>query len=84
MATSIDAIRKRLLAEYERRRAARKVGEPKLTLGKLLTDSGLEMDRSTLHRKLHGLAPLSFGEADAIAKPLGLRVKSSASIERAA
>ncbi len=79
MATPIESIRKRLLAEYQRRHRTKK-----LTLGQLLTDSGLEMDRSTLHRKLNGVAPLSLDEADAIARPLGMRVKSSASIERAA
>lgn len=79
---SLQKIQKRLLTEYERVRLARLRKAERFTIADLLDASGLKMDRSTLHRKLHGDAALSVDEATAIGKVLGVRV--SVSVRKAA
>lgn len=86
MAYITARIQKRLLNEFERAKRARKEGEPRLTVERLLARTGLPIDRSTLHRKLHGSAPTTEDEAEAIAGPLGvrLRFRSTVTVRRAA
>jgi transcriptional regulator with XRE-family HTH domain len=40
----------------------------------LLEKSGLDIDRSSLQRKLHGQQPLRVAEAEALASVLGVRI----------
>lgn len=84
VAIHLDAITERLLSEYRRQRKRRPPGSPLFTMARLLERTGLPIDRSTLHRKLHGEAPITIDEAGAVARALGLRMRSSARIERAA
>lgn len=76
----LTPVRKRLLAAYEaevkRTRNDRK--EERMTMARLLRASGLEMDRSTLHRKLHGDKPMTADEAAAIGAALRVRVTVAA------
>ena len=56
-----------LTQQIERARADRK-----LTVAELLRRSGLDIDRSTLHRKLKGETPVTADECQALAACLGL------------
>lgn len=67
------AIQERLLAEYQRRK--RVGGKERLSMARILELSGLDIERSTLHRKLHGTAPMTPDEATAIGRALGYRVR---------
>jgi hypothetical protein len=71
--TSIARVQARLLAEYERQKRHADAANP-VTVGSLLSASGLPLTRSALHRKLHGTLKMSLSEAEAIGKALGVRV----------
>lgn len=45
-----------------------------LSVGELLAKSGLELERSSLQRKLSGDLRLNIEEAEAIAKVLGVKI----------
>jgi len=45
-----------------------------LTIEGLLKATDLTMDRSTLHRKLHGKSPISIKELEELARVFGLRI----------
>lgn len=63
------------MSEYGKRTGRGVPREKRLTMGKLLAATGLDIDRSTLHRKMHGDAPMSLDEAKAIGASLGVKVK---------
>jgi hypothetical protein len=72
-------IQERLLAEYERRRKAG--GKERLSMAAILAKSGLDIDRSTLHRLLHGDGrSMTLDEAVAIGRVLGKRVQVRGSV----
>lgn len=47
-----------------------------MSVGKLREVTGLEIDRSSMSRKIRGVQPMSLDEADAVASVLGLRIKA--------
>lgn len=65
-----DRIRQRLLAEFHKRRDA-----DGWTMDQLRDLSGLEIQRPTIHKKLHGSLGMSLREAEAIGRALGVRVE---------
>lgn len=82
----MEPTRVRLLAEYEAEVVRTKV-EPRakrMTMSRLLKASGLDLDRSTLHRKMYGSTPMTADEAVAIGSALKVRVSVAAKSSRAA
>ena len=45
-----------------------------MSVGELRARSGVDIDRSSMSRKLRGKAPMFIAEAEAVAKVLGLRL----------
>jgi hypothetical protein len=76
--TTTERVRARLLSEFTRRQQLK----PRMTMEKLLRDSGLGMNRSSLHKKLHGDIGLTIDEAQAIGRVLGVTV--TVNVKRAA
>jgi hypothetical protein len=63
----VRTVQEKLLRAFEQTR-------PRMSVGKLTQLSGLEVDRSSMSRKIRGKAPMSVDEAQAVARVLGLRV----------
>ena len=74
--SAMDKARERLLAEYEAavRRTKPEPRNKRMTMARLLEASGLPIDRSTLHRKMYGAAPMTADEAVAIGSVLKVKV----------
>jgi hypothetical protein len=69
--STTERLRTRLLSEFEKKNR-----DGTYPMRKLLEDSGLKFDRSTLYRKLYDPkhSSLTVEEAEAIGKALGVRV----------
>lgn len=82
----MEPARVRLLAEYEAavRRTKVEPRNKRMTMARLLKASGLDLDRSTLHRKMYGDTPMTVDEAVAIGGALNVRVTVAAKSPRAA
>lgn len=63
------------MSEYGKRTGKGVPRDVRLTMGRLLDKCGLDIDRSTLHRKMHGDLPMSVDEAKAIGAALGVKVR---------
>jgi transcriptional regulator with XRE-family HTH domain len=59
-----------VLSLIEQLQTARK--RAKWSVQKLLDESGLELERSTLSRKLNGECPVTSGECESLANALGV------------
>lgn len=63
----VNSVQQKLLQEFAR---------TGMSVGKLREVTGLEIDRSSMSRKIRGVQPMSLDEADAVASVLGLRIKA--------
>jgi plasmid maintenance system antidote protein VapI len=61
----VSAVQQKLLRAFSERG---------ISVRELREASGLPIDRSTMHRKIHGDTPMTLEEADCVARVLGMRL----------